>query len=372
MNDNECEHGTAGAHEDPSICSVCVAVRKNNEEMKMPTTTTEETVYSFRSCPFGYLLPPKMCNHPTADKSVVPRPGEPRPPSGCPLRAGPILIRLAALILMLLGSHGCDGEAPQHDRAGCSSPTTSTDTGGGSSGGPAADLPTDCDPTVDGRVLVMGLEAATGQGPTVVYLHGTYEDPWAALAWGGAASAIYANVLADGGVMLLPRGRPWWDPETGPWPWGAVTRNQQLMAEDAALIDAALRCTPGDPDRVSIAGFSAGAIAAGYAGETRPWSAVALWSGGIQPEDRPAMPSSPAVISIHGGTDDLQQLREGAIDFAFYAPDFSVLCDHGGGHVDALGTTGASFLAHSRLGDTHPWQLGLPTWTEQHYCEVMP
>jgi len=263
-----------------------------------------------------------------------------------------------------------------HDasRLGCTSPTTTSGDGSSSSGDPAPDLPPDCDPTVGGRVLVVGLDDATGQGPTVVYMHGTYESPEGVLAGDSAAQAVQAAVLAEGGVMLLPRGRErdWWQPGV-PWPWGAVTGDQAWMASDAELVADALACAPGDPDRVSIAGFSAGAIAAAYLGEARPWASVVLWSGGLQPQDRPAHPDAPGVLTIHGGAaDPYQTLVDGAIDYVAGATDLGIGCNHGGGHSTGLGTDGALFMAVAdRSG--HPWALsGLPTWTTQYYCEVVP
>ena len=146
-----------------------------------------------------------------------------------------------------------------------------------------------------------------------------------------------------------------------------------LQRDDEAVVAQALACTPGDPGRVSVAGFSAGAIAAAYLGELRPWASIVLWSGGVLPEDRPAHPDSPAVLTIHGGAaDPYQALVDGAIDYAAQAPALGVVCDHGGGHSTGLGSDGAAFLAAADVGAPHPWASGLPTWTAQHYCEVTP
>lgn len=287
------------------------------------------------------------------------------------------MTRIAALILALTGCTPIAGTG--HDRVGCSAPATSSGSGSGSaapasssSGDPTPDIPSDCDVTVGGRVLVVGLDSSTGTGPTVVYLHGTYESPDGVLATDSAAQAIASAVTAAGGVMLLPRGRDWWLPG-GPWPWGAVTGDAAWMAADEAVVAQALACTPGDPGRVSVAGFSAGAIAAAYLGELRPWASIVLWSGGVLPEDRPAHPDSPAVLTIHGGAaDPYQTLVEGAIDYAAQAPSLGVVCDHGGGHSTGLGSDGAAFLAAADVGAPHPWASGLPTWTAQHYCEVTP
>ena len=279
------------------------------------------------------------------------------------------IIVIGAIVAMLMS---CVGARPedQHPLA-CDLGSSSSAGDPGPDLPPPADLPADCDATVGGRVLVVGLDVATGDGPTVVYMHGTYETPEGVLATDSAAQAVAAAVEGEGGVLLLPRGRGWWLPG-GPWPWGAVTGDAAWMAADAALVEAALACVPGDPDRVSVAGFSAGAIAAAYLGELRPWASVVLWSGGVQPADRPALPDAPGVMALHGGAGDLAQLREGAIDYAEQAPSLGVLCDHGGGHATAQGTDGAAFLRDARASG-HPWAAAWPGgWTIDHYCGVVP
>lgn len=259
----------------------------------------------------------------------------------------------------------CRAAAPLHERLGCDGTT-------GSAGAESTTGSALCeDPTLGGRVLPVGLEDATGDGPIVVFLHGTFESPEGSLAQPGAAAAIRDAVLEEGGVLLLPRGRPWAQDPSDPWPWGAVQGDVQWMGEDDQLVQDAIACVPGDPDRISVSGFSAGAIAASYMGAQHPWASVALWSGGLQPADRPGSADAPAVMAIHGGANDIPQLREGAISYAIYAPQLGVLCDHDGGHVDALGSDGAAFLAYADV-DGHPWAVGLPTWTAQHYCEVVP
>lgn len=256
-----------------------------------------------------------------------------------------------------------------HDRLGCDGGDTTSAGDPGLDLPPPTDLPADCDATVGGRVLVVGLDTATGDGPTVVYLHGRYETPEGVLATDTAAQAVAAVVEEEGGVLLLPRGRDWW---LSTYPWGAVTGDAAWMADDAALVEAALACTPGDPDRVSIAGFSSGAIAAAYLGEARPWASIVLWSGGVQPPDRPALPDAPGVMALHGGAGDYAQLREGAIDYAEQAPSLGVLCDHGGDHATAQGPDGAAFIRDANAGG-HPWAAAWPGgWTLDLYCEVLP
>ena len=68
------------------------------------------------------------------------------------------MTRIAALLLALTG---CTTIAdPGHDRIGCSAPATSSSSGSpapasSSSGEPTPDIPSDCDVTVGGRMVIV-------------------------------------------------------------------------------------------------------------------------------------------------------------------------------------------------------------------------
>lgn len=269
-----------------------------------------------------------------------------------------------------------------HDRGGCGDPG-STSTGSSTSSGP----PSSSCPAFDDGVVEVGAREVLAHlgpdatGPIVVYLHGTYETPESVIATDSAVQALAAMVDAEGGALLLPRGR---EQPAAAYPWGFVedptSADSQQDAADVLEVAACAEAA-GLGDRVVLAGFSAGAVAASYIAELRPLAGVVLWSGGQHPEDRPAdLAGVTAVLAIHGGASDFGgYFAEAEASWTASAADagaFALLCDHsllgGGGHATAMASEGAEFARLASPGG-HPYEAGWSGWTLEHACaEVTP
>lgn len=283
--------------------------------------------------------------------------------------------------------------------------SSSDDAGSSESGTP----PLECPEIVDGQVSFDlpiagvsrqvwfdGVAEATGTGPAVVAIHGTYEG---ALNGAGQPNFLLYNpgvdmnsmATAQGGVLLSPIEDLAAQADGEPFPWWTVCGILGISCTndaDGELVELAAACAIdqglADPDRVVIGGMSAGGLLTSLLVE-RGLSDVVVagavsWSGGLAPIFQPMMPASEAtsVFVLHGGPTDVycgvgQPAGScgGYEPYHFDAPseqmaselddvgNFAFVCNHNGGHNAQMGPQGAEFLAESRANTSHPW-IGFP------------
>ena len=282
----------------------------------------------------------------------------------------------------------------------------------GSTGEPSGGLPTPtapCPTIEDGVVtfcpagattcrdaLVVNASGASGSGPLALHWHGTYESPDGVLSWDDAAQDVEGMVMAQDGLMVLPYADPaavaranspfpWWVVCSIVSPAGCTTPDDFALADE--IVACALEQELVDPTRLTTSGMSAGGIMVSHLVDRSDYFAAAVsWSGGLQPEYRPATPAGDTtVMVIHGGPNDVYcgtgQPNGVCYDFvdaseAFAqdvvdAGDYAFLCDHQAGHAAAMGPQGAEFLSLATTAG-HPW-IGYPfgaggNWMLDHYC----
>lgn len=253
-------------------------------------------------------------------------------------------------------------------------------------------------------VVLAGVDDADGSGPLALHWHGTYATPASVLASDSAAIAVHDMALAEHGVMALPVA----DDDAlarsanaYPYPWWIIcdpTEDDCEREDDFLLAREIIACTLAqglvDPNRLTVSGFSAGAVMTSHLLDREGYYAGAVsWSGGLPVAYQPITPvgTATAVMAIHGGSGDVFCANGHCTDFAANsaalattlaaAGDVAVLCDHGGGHSSSLGSEGAAFLGLADRSVAHPWAtypFGAPpqvpgtggSWTLDHYCSA--
>ena len=294
------------------------------------------------------------------------------------------------LLLMLIA--GCDrtvsNQVVDQDRDGC----VGEDTGG--SPPPPTDIPTPtatCPEIVDGDVTfcpgalmscrdvhIVNASGATGSGPLAMHWHGTGEDPDGLLSWDTAVQAIESMVVANDGLLALPRADAAAVARSGnPFPWWVVcgddSPSQCHRPDDFILADEIVACAVEqglvDPNRLTSSGFSAGAIMTAHLVDRVDYLAGAVsWSGGLPEDYQPTSAAGDAaVLALHGGEYDGYCGSGVSSCYGFTAPteafaldvsnggDFAFVCDHQAGHSAAMGNYGAAFLRDSDKTGGHAW-----------------
>ena len=280
--------------------------------------------------------------------------------------------------------------------------TSSSD--GASSTGAAFDCPTIADGIVafdlpsagvTRSVYFDGVAEATGLGPAMIGIHGTYEGALNGAGvpnWLGynPGSDMLSMAIAQHGVMMALVADPAAPARSNnPFPWwpvcSATYGTQCDRADDFELVEVATTCALeqglADPDRVLVGGMSAGGILTSLLvehdlGDITLAGAVS-WSGGTPPAFQPTTPTHAAtsVFVLHGGTSDVYcgvgqpaGTCSGYEPYHFDAPselmasqlddagNFAFVCNHGGGHNAQMGPQGAEFLSVARADVTHPWR----------------
>lgn len=249
-------------------------------------------------------------------------------------------------------------------------------------------------------VRVVNAAGASGSGPLALHWHGIHESPVQVLATDSAAQQLETMVRSQSGLMVLPHADPAAVARANnPFPWWVVcgsTPSQCDRLDDFILADEVVACAVEqrlvDPRRLTTSGASAGGIMASHLATRRSYFAGAVsWSGGLPPAYQPATPENgTAMMVIHGGGEDVY-CGVGAADgcYALRPPsealaadfraagNFSFLCDHQAGHITAMGSSAAQFLALARASG-HPWasypfgtdgEAGTGSnWMLNHYC----
>lgn len=228
-------------------------------------------------------------------------------------------------------------------------------------------------------VRFTNVAAANGQGPIALFWHGTYESIPSVQTY-NPVTDLQSMVVAEHGVLALPYPDMMAQADGEPFPWWVVCGASGTSCDriddfelSAAVYTCAVEQGLVSDDRIVMAGMSAGGIQASYelAQESRLAGAV-VWSGGVDPLDRPTDPvGTPSVFVLHGGvTDVYPQGCNPAVPpcHSFVAPnedlaidvDATLTCDHGTGHNAFGGNIGAEFLARAQLGLVHPWDAFAP------------
>lgn len=319
---------------------------------------------------------------------------------------------LRSLVPLLLSVLGCTTVVEQPISLRPCDPTTTTsgaESAGAESSSSSSGSELDCPTIADGAVVFDlpiagvtrsvwfdGVAEATGTGPAVVAIHGTYEG---ALNGAGQPNFLLYNPGVDmnsmattaGGVLLSPIEDLAAQNDGEPFPWWSVCGilgTSCTRDDDGELVELALACALeqglADADRIQIGGMSAGGLLTSVLverglGELTIAGAVS-WSGGLPPIFQPMVPASEAtsVFVLHGGATDVYcgvgqpaGSCNGYEPHHFDAPseqmatqlddagNFAFVCNHGGGHNAQMGTQGADFLAVADAGAPHPW-LGFP------------
>lgn len=271
--------------------------------------------------------------------------------------------------------------------------------------------PFDCPTIVDGLVAFNlptaavtrtvyfdGVAEATGTGPFVVGLHGTYETNPASPGspgWLGynPGSDMLSMAIAQHGILAAPLDDPAAAARSNnPFPWwpvcSALYGTQCDRQDDFELVEVATTCALeqglADPDRVVVGGMSAGGIFASLLVEHDlggiTLAGAVSWSGGTPPAFQPTVPThvQTSVFVLHGGTTDTYcgvgqpaGSCNGYEPYHFDAPselmasqlddagNFAFVCNHFGGHNAQMGPQGAEFLSVARADVAHPWD-GFP------------
>lgn len=284
--------------------------------------------------------------------------------------------------------------------------STSTDTSTSSTDAPPLDCPTIADGMVafdlplagvTRSVYFDGVAEATGVGPAVIGIHGTYESgiSGGVPTWLGynPGSDLLSMASAQGGIMLALIDDPAASARSNnPFPWWPVCSATYGTScdrqDDFELVEVATTCALeqglADPHRVVAGGMSAGGILTSLLVE-HDLGAITLagavsWSGGTPPAFQPTTPTHAAtsVFVLHGGTTDVYcgigqpaGTCSGYEPYHFDAPselmasqlddagNFAFVCNHGGGHNAQMGGQGAEFLSVARSDAAHPWE-GFP------------
>jgi poly(3-hydroxybutyrate) depolymerase len=306
----------------------------------------------------------------------------------------------------------CDPTSSSTTAAETSSGTDSSSSDGGSSSSTGGLV---CPTIVDGQVSFDlpvagvsrvvwfdGVAEATGTGPAVVALHGTYEG---ALNGAGQPNFLLYNpgvdmnsmATAQGGILLAPFEDVAAEGDGEPFPWWNVCGILGMSCtrdDDGELVELAVACSIeqglADPERAVIGGMSAGGIQTSLAvmrglGDITIAAAVS-WSGGTPAMFQPTIAASAAtsVFALHGGTNDTYcgvgqpaGSCNGYEPYHFDAPselmasqlddagNFAFVCNHGGGHNAQMGPQGAEFLSVARADEAHPW-LGFPFGVDEY------
>jgi predicted esterase len=245
--------------------------------------------------------------------------------------------------------------------------------------------------------VVVNSANATGSGPGVMYWHGTGDNPENLLATSYAINQIRTMVVQQGGLLIVPRA----DPAAvarpnNPFPWWIVCGTSPASCErpdDFILADEIIACAVEqelvDPDRLSIAGFSAGGVMTSHLVDRVDYFAGAVsFSGGMPLPFRPTTPAGDtAVMAIHGGPTDtycgtgsppgcygFQEPSEALAIEVDNAGDFAFVCNHRAGHTPSLSPEAAMFMRDANTAG-HPWvtyPFGYPgtgpSWALNNRC----
>ncbi len=209
-------------------------------------------------------------------------------------------------------------------------------------------------------------------GPLNMYWHGLYENAVDVQSY-GAGAAVVAMTRAENGIAFYPEADPEALARPGlPYPWWIVGSYMTQRKDDYYFMDEMIACAVeagvGDPDRINVGGMSSGGILTSHlVGRRGYWASAVTWSGGwTAPFDLSA--PTPTMV-LHGGPADCAVGYCGFMSASEYFAEqlvelgaFAFLCDHSEGdtannhHTDAMGETGAEFMALARRGQPHPWE----------------
>lgn len=178
---------------------------------------------------------------------------------------------------------------------------------------------------------------AGGGGPLVFYWHGTGSNPMEAEF--GLGQPAIDDILQRGGMVVAPVS----DPEAGQFPWYLVLSE---LENDLHLMDEVVGCAnegPGiDASRIHSIGMSAGGLQTTQVSMRRASyiASVVTYSGGLLNPETPtdAPERSLAALIYHGGPDDIvvisfQQASERYETYIDTGGGYTLICNHGGGHV---------------------------------------
>lgn len=228
----------------------------------------------------------------------------------------------------------------------------------------------------DVRIWLDPDAAAQFDGPVVFYWHGTGGSPQEALV--GLGELGIQEILDAGGIVVAPTH----DPMAGIFPWYLVLEDKP---NDLLLADEVLACAREqlgvDARRIYSLGFSAGGLHTAQMSIRRSsyLAAAVPYSGGLIFGAMPAF-EDPAnkfsAMIFHGGGSDVVVVgfEQASNDYAAYLganDNFSLVCDHGGGHqIPDVQDSVMQFLSDHPYGTApSPYAQGIPD-DFPPYCET--
>ncbi len=211
----------------------------------------------------------------------------------------------------------------------------------------------------------------TGGGPLVFWWHGAGGSAQNASV--GIGPDVVSEITAQGGVVASIEADP--ALSFGEWYLNTTDRQDDLIVADM-VVACAVQEKQVDVTRIHVAGFSAGGKQAAQMAIRRSSyvASVVIYSGGLFPESIVPHPPYeypdnrfPSLVFWGGPSDvvlvDNVQAAQDYYDFVSLNGNFTLMCDHNGGHTIPPEGQAAAW----RFFQDHPWGV-----SPEPYLNGMP
>jgi len=222
----------------------------------------------------------------------------------------------------------------------------------------------------------------TGGGPLVFWWHGAGGSAQNASV--GIGPDIISEITAQGGVVASIEADP--SLSFGEWYLNTTDRQDDLIVADL-VVACAIQEKQIDVTRIHVVGFSAGGKQAAQMAIRRSGyvASVVIYSGGLFPESIVPHPpyeepdnQFPSLVFWGGPSDvvlvDNVQAAQDYYDFISINGNFTIMCDHNGGHTippEGQAAAWRFFQDHPWGASPEPYLNGMPPEIPD-YCTVNP
>jgi predicted esterase len=215
---------------------------------------------------------------------------------------------------------------------------------------------------------------STGGGPLVFWWHGA--GGLARNAPDGLGTEVISEITAQGGVVASIESDP--SLSFGEWYLNTTDRQDDLIVADL-VVACAVQQRHIDVYRIHVVGFSAGGKQAAQMAIRRSGyvASVVLYSGGLFPHQLNPYPPYedpgnrfPSLVFWGGPSDvviaDNTKAADDYYDFLSRNGNFTVMCDHNGGHIIPPEGPAAAW----RFFQDHPWDISPEPYQTEMPSEI--